>query len=778
MSIHHPSISPGPSAPTPPPPALALAKRPQLGPLTATQDKALPKNAPRNIPAFLTKLYTMVNDPATDHLIRWTEPSGDSFFVVSSERFGRELLPKYFKHSNFGSFVRQLNMYGFHKVPHLNQGVLQGEVPETEMLEFTNPHFQRGQPDMLCLIQRKKTAPEANSSAAQPESAEASTPHHPSSHSSLDFASVLTDIAAIRKHQALLSADLKNLQSSNAHLWQEAIASRDRNKRCQETISKILGFLAQVFGGRVLSGHSPSSRPTPAPQCSPSDLDTDVRLNEDDEDDADMIVGEGPMAEGVGQDPKLDSTQDAGELRYQSTSTSTATSAPLYHLPRLPRLMLEDVQRGEPTGSEASTSEMANTRHHDPTRPHYSLRPHTNFDPRTARQVDDRSRRTASPKTLRDKDFSNLFAKSFTTLAPSPRKTSTSSTSRFRSIADSPPETVIDPNLIGGDRPPAPAPDSPPATDAYSPDNVLQALFNENNSNPTFGSSEGIFSSLNWAELLSNNEASLLETGSSQPSSMFPPPSSPLRITDGMPPASLAGQADAIGAIDEKVESLEAAIDRLVGSLPNTVVDNHQFELANTEPLPDTNTDQPAPRQPDENAFDPDAFIKYFLTSSDKPGLSIPSPTTTPSVAQTPKATPPALFEPLPPGSAISEPTLAPTIPLDQPTSTSLMESTLSSLSQPTSVSLPQPTSMAVNSLTAPELDFDRILDEWTCPDPTSNTVSTPDLTVTEPFVFDFDDVEQLKRIMAKKAGGGGGTGEKRLGVEDERQAKSKKLRL
>ncbi|EGG08487.1 uncharacterized protein MELLADRAFT_31947, partial [Melampsora larici-populina 98AG31] len=61
-------------------------------------------------PAFLTKLFTMVNDSETNHLIRWSEPSGDSFFVVSSERFGRELLPKYFKHSNFGSFVRQLNM--------------------------------------------------------------------------------------------------------------------------------------------------------------------------------------------------------------------------------------------------------------------------------------------------------------------------------------------------------------------------------------------------------------------------------------------------------------------------------------------------------------------------------------------------------------------------------------------------------------------------------------------------------------------------------------------
>lgn len=35
---------------------------------------------------------------------------GNSFLVLDEQRFAKEILPKYFKHNNMASFIRQLNM--------------------------------------------------------------------------------------------------------------------------------------------------------------------------------------------------------------------------------------------------------------------------------------------------------------------------------------------------------------------------------------------------------------------------------------------------------------------------------------------------------------------------------------------------------------------------------------------------------------------------------------------------------------------------------------------
>ncbi|KAF9578835.1 hypothetical protein BGW38_005172 [Lunasporangiospora selenospora] len=70
---------------------------------------------------FIDKLYKMVEDSAIQHLIAWAK-DGDMFYVFNCIELSASVLPKFFKHNNWQSFVRQLNMYGFHKIYRYDRG--------------------------------------------------------------------------------------------------------------------------------------------------------------------------------------------------------------------------------------------------------------------------------------------------------------------------------------------------------------------------------------------------------------------------------------------------------------------------------------------------------------------------------------------------------------------------------------------------------------------------------------------------------------------------------
>ncbi|KAG0023217.1 stress-responsive transcription factor hsf1 [Podila clonocystis] len=219
------------------------SKSSSRGSSTLQQHPRPSSTARGNVAAFLTKLYNMVGDEGSNNLIRWSD-DGHSFIVTKHVEFAKEVLPKFFKHNNFSSFVRQLNMYGFHKVPHLQQGVLMPDA-DSEQWEFSNPHFQKNQPDLLCLVSRKK----------------ASNGNEDKDALTLDLGHILSEVTAIKKHQIAISSDLKNIERDHQSLWQESIAARERHQRQQDTIDKILRFLASVFSGEKKRAIVPNKKP-------------------------------------------------------------------------------------------------------------------------------------------------------------------------------------------------------------------------------------------------------------------------------------------------------------------------------------------------------------------------------------------------------------------------------------------------------------------------------------------------------------------------------------
>lgn len=63
---------------------------------------------------FLEKLFKVLKEKNND-LIHWNE-NGTIIIINDPYKFAEKILPKICKHDNYTSFIRQLNIYGFHKI--------------------------------------------------------------------------------------------------------------------------------------------------------------------------------------------------------------------------------------------------------------------------------------------------------------------------------------------------------------------------------------------------------------------------------------------------------------------------------------------------------------------------------------------------------------------------------------------------------------------------------------------------------------------------------------
>lgn len=176
-----------------------------------------------SLPPFLTKTYEMVDDSSSDSIISWSDHN-KSFIVKSPAEFSKDLLPRFFKHKNFSSFIRQLNTYGFRKV-------------DPEKWEFANEDFVRGQPYLMKNIHRRKPVHSHSLQNLQAQS--------PLSES--ERQSMKDQIERLKRDKEVLLTDLQNQELERKGFELQVTALKDRLQHMEQRQRSIVTFVSQVL---------------------------------------------------------------------------------------------------------------------------------------------------------------------------------------------------------------------------------------------------------------------------------------------------------------------------------------------------------------------------------------------------------------------------------------------------------------------------------------------------------------------------------------------------
>lgn len=177
---------------------------------------------------FLSKTYAVVCDPTTATTVSWS-PDGNSFVVWQPAEFARDILPQYFKHNNFSSFVRQLNVYGFRKV-------------HTDRWQFAHENFRRGKPELLAKIQRRKSSGNVVSSGKEIQPAG-------SGRQVVElgaFGGVAEEIERLKRDRNTMYQELVYLRQQNGYAQAQAQQMMQRLEMLERGQQQMMGFMSAL----------------------------------------------------------------------------------------------------------------------------------------------------------------------------------------------------------------------------------------------------------------------------------------------------------------------------------------------------------------------------------------------------------------------------------------------------------------------------------------------------------------------------------------------------
>ena len=179
----------------------------------------------------------MVNDPQTSDVVYWNHgaksPDGAScgaaFTVIDNGRMEKEIIPHFYKHSNFTSFIRQLNQYRFRKL-------------DVKSWTFGHEAFVKGRPELLPQIKRKRKASARR--ADEKRAADAITADYTSPYG--------IAMKEIRARQEVLTSHVQSIGELVAQVVQQQRAMKPAlAKLADEALANLSGGAAWPGGMRA-----------------------------------------------------------------------------------------------------------------------------------------------------------------------------------------------------------------------------------------------------------------------------------------------------------------------------------------------------------------------------------------------------------------------------------------------------------------------------------------------------------------------------------------------